>query len=155
MEPLIIVTSSLIGREVFVQTISKTTKNIYSNINEVLSDEDFEFKKVLEKLDIKIKLDIIHSFIDNYINSNQEVENNKTLNITVNHIVTILKKIENEIILINDEIKSHKQKWFYRIRPNNIKSLIDNLTLHLNLLDERFDLLLKIIKLKHHVSYKI
>ena len=92
MEPLIIVTSSLIGREVFVQTISKTTKNIYSNINEVLSDEDFEFKKVLEKLDIKIKLDIIHSFIDNYINSNQEVENNKTLNITVNHIVNILKK---------------------------------------------------------------
>ena len=64
MEPLLFTSSLLIGKELFTQTISKTTTNIYSNVNEVLADEDFEFKKILEKMDIKIKLDIIHKFIE-------------------------------------------------------------------------------------------
>ena len=41
MEPLLFISSLLIGKELFTQTISKTTTNIYSNVNEVLADEDF------------------------------------------------------------------------------------------------------------------
>ena len=148
MEPLLFTSSLLIGKELFTQTISKTTTNIYSNVNEVLADEDFEFKKILEKMDIKIKLDIIHKFIEQLECEHKLIlKNNNTIHTSLNYVVDIIKDIETEIKHINDEIKIHKLKWFHRFRAANYKTMINNLIIHLKLLDERFELFIKLLKI--------
>ena len=63
LEPLIVSSSLLIGKEMFTQTITKTTKNIYNGIDKVLLNDNIQFKELLDTLDINTKLDIINSFI--------------------------------------------------------------------------------------------
>ena len=53
MEPLLITSSLIFGREVVTQTISGSTKNILSGVNSIMEDEDFAFKKLLEDCDLK------------------------------------------------------------------------------------------------------
>ena len=147
IEPLLVSSSLLIGKELFAHTISKTSQNIYKNVNELMADEDFEFKKILENMDITIKLNIIHEFIDDLEKKNKNlIHINKSLNISLKNCISIIKNIENEIEDINKKIKYHKSKWLYKFRSNDYRSLIENLILNFKHLDERFNLFLKLLQ---------
>ena len=69
---------------------------------------------------------------------------NDSTKIALKHIEDILKKIENEIEEIKKQIKEHQELWFHRFRTPCYKSLLDNLLVHIRVLDERFNLLIKI-----------
>lgn len=146
IEPLLITSTFLLGKEVVNQTITKTTNNIYYNINSILSDENFEFKNLLEELDINTKLDIIKTFISN-LKIDKTSNYYSTIEITLEHINKIFIKIEEEINNILNEIKNHKTKWFYYIRNSSYRLLLDNLIKHMKILEDRFNILLNILKI--------
>ena len=50
----------------------------------------------------------------------------------------------DEIEQIKKQIIEHQQLWFHRFRTPCYKSLLDNLLVHIKVLDERFNLLIKI-----------
>ena len=79
IEPLLFTSTLLLGKEMFTQTITTTTNNIYSGIDKLLKNDNIEFKKICEELDIHIKLDIINTFIIDIHNSdtNHGVYNTK------------------------------------------------------------------------------
>ena len=145
IEPLLISSSLLFGKEVVTQTISTSTKNIYLGIDNILSNHNEQFKEILNDLDIKPKLDIINSFIDEIYNNKKIF--NESINKTFKYLNEILKLIEKEIENINKEINDHKKKWFYNIRGSNCSNMINNLIKHIKILDERFELLLKLINI--------
>ena len=148
MEPLLVTSSALLGREFLVQTVTKTTSNIYSSIESIMSSDDLYFKNFLEKTDINIKLNIIHKVIDDLNNSNFTYEKLKdSIDLTLKYLSDILKKIEKEIDSINLEIDNHKKKWLYKFRRPSYDSMITNLGLHLNILDKRFNLLMDLLKI--------
>ena len=117
IEPLLISSSLLIGKEVMTQTITNSTKNIYSGIEKIMTNENTEFNQVLDNLDINTKLDIINSFIKEMESSNKLFS--ETTRKSLKYIENILKIIEVEISNINIEIEEHKKKWFNR--GQNIK----------------------------------
>ena len=63
MEPLIIASSLLFGREVVSQTISSSTKNILTGVTSILEDEDFIFNRILNECDLISKVEIINSYV--------------------------------------------------------------------------------------------
>ena len=145
IEPLLISSSLLIGKEVMTQTITTSTKNIYSGIEKIITNENTEFNLILDKLDINTKLDIINSFIKEMENSNKLFS--ETTRKALKYIEKILKIIELEISNINTEIIEHKKKWFNRIRASNCREMINNLINHVTILDNRFELLIKFINI--------
>ena len=142
MEPLIIASSLLFGREVVSQTISSSTKNILTGVTSILDDEDFIFNKILNECDLISKVEIINSYVQELHNDASDF--NESTKIALKHIEDILKKIENEIEEIKKQIKQHQELWFHRFRTPCYKSLLDNLLVHIRVLDERFNLLIKI-----------
>ena len=142
MEPLIIASSLLFGREVVSQTISSSTKNILTGVTSILDDEDFIFNKILNECDLISKVEIINSYVQELHNDASDF--NDSTKIALKHIEDILKKIENEIEEIKKQIKEHQELWFHRFRTPCYKSLLDNLLVHIRVLDERFNLLIKI-----------
>ena len=143
IEPLLISSSLLIGKEVMTQTITNST--IYSGIEKIMTNENMEFNQVLENLDINTKLDIINSFIKEMESSNKLLS--ETTRKSLKYIENILKIIEVEISNINIEIEEHKKKWFNRIRTSNCRMMINNLVNHVKILDNRFELLIKFINI--------
>ena len=145
INPLLVSSTVLLGKEFVHQTITKTTNNIYTNIDDILVDSNFELKTLLEDLDITTKLDIINSFICNLKEDNRVYS--KTILKTLDYIIDIFKKIETEIENIKNEVVEHKKIWFYYFRTPKYKSLIKNLLKHLKILDNRFDILLNLFKI--------
>jgi len=143
LEPLIVTSSLLIGKEMFTQTITNTTKNIYNGIDKVLLNDNIQFKELLDELDINTKLDIINSFIID-IHKEQKIFND-TLNKTFQYLENSLKTINNEIKSIDKELNDHKLKWFSKIRSSKYPTMLNNLIKHMKILDERFNLLIKLI----------
>tara|TARA_B100001142_G_C14237089_1_gene617798 strand:- start:79 stop:519 length:441 start_codon:yes stop_codon:yes gene_type:complete len=145
IEPLLVSSSLLIGKEMFTQTITTTTKNIYNGIDKILLNDNVQFKKILDDLDITIKLDIIHTFILELHNDTKLF--NETVTKTFNYLEEILKIIEQEIENINNEIIKHNEKWFSRFRFSNCPNMLVKLINHIKILDNRFELLIKLIKI--------
>jgi hypothetical protein len=145
IEPLLVSSSLLIGKEMFTQTITTTTKNIYNGIDKILLNDNVQFKKILDDLDITIKLDIIHTFILELHNDTKLF--NETVTKTFNYLEEILKTIEQEIENINNEIIKHNEKWFSRFRFSNCSNMLVKLINHIKILDNRFELLIKLIKI--------
>ena len=142
MEPLILASSLLFGREVVSQTISSSTKNILTGVSSILDDEDFIFNRILNECDLISKVEIINSYVQELHDNASDF--NESTKIALKHIEDILKKIENEIEEIKKQIKEHQELWFHRFRTPCYKSLLDNLLVHIRVLDERFNLLIKI-----------
>ncbi len=142
MEPLILASSLLFGREVVSQTISSSTKNILTGVSSILDDEDFIFNRILNECDLISKVEIINSYVQELHDNASDF--NESTKIALKHIEDILKKIENEIEEIKKQIKQHQELWFHKFRTPSYKSLLDNLLIHIKVLDERFNLLIKI-----------
>jgi len=145
IEPLLITSSLFLGKEMFTTTVTNTTKNIYNGIEKIILNDNTHFKKILDNLDINTKLDIIHTFIID-IHNDKKIFND-TLTKTFNYLETILKTIETEIEHINLELEEHSKKWFHKYRSSNCEDLLNNLINHVKILDERFNLLIKLIKI--------
>ena len=143
-----LVTSTLLKKEVICQAITSTTKTAYYGISGLMSNNDFIFKDILEDLDLSEKIGIIDSLIKKLENTNIS----DTINLSLHGLHNIINKINNEIILINNQIKDHKQKWFSNIRPAEYLITVNKLKSHKKIMDERLDLLLKLINTDKNLS---
>jgi hypothetical protein len=136
-----IIVGNLVKTEMLSQTVHTSTSSIYHNISSLLINPDFYFANVLENLDIESKLKIIMNFI-NDIKESSLTSYNK---LSLDSIYEIIKKIELEIDIIHENLKLHHTKWFYYLRYCNNEKHINNLKNHVKILDDRFDMFMKLI----------
>ena len=142
MEPLLLTSSFIFGREIMTQTVTSSTKNILGGVSSILEDEGFLFKRILKDYDLVSKVEVINSYLNEL--SNEEVFKKKAIKIAIKNVLEILDKISNEIKLIELKIKHHKKLWFHKFRTPEYKFLLINLENDIRILTERFDLLIKI-----------
>ena len=110
IEPLIISSSFLLGKDLVTNAISNTSNNIFTEINGLMADGDFVFKSSFKDLDINSKLDIINSFVNDIESHTQ----NDTIKKSLKYLHEILEKINSEIENIKKEI-NHTNKNIFTI----------------------------------------
>ena len=143
MEPLLVTSSFIFGREVMTQTVTGSTKTILGGVSSILEDEDFAFKRILKDYDLTSKVSVINVYL-NELSIDEELFKKGAIQLAIKHVMEILEKISNEIKLIEEKIKIHKDLWFHRFRTPEYKILLINLETDIRILSERFDLLIKI-----------
>ena len=144
-----LIVGSILGREVISQSVTEVTKLTYSNLKTLLENDEFIFKNLLEELDINVKIQIIESIIrdldNNKLNKLEGTKLSKPIHICLINLHNIIEKINKEIIQIKDKSKEQTQLWFSRFRSNPVIYLIENLKKHTKIMDNRLELLIKLL----------
>ena len=138
---------SMLGQEFISHALSDTTKSIYAEVSYLAGYSNYNFKEILEDLDIITKIEIITKLIceyENYSHSTFHASHNAGLR----SLVSIIEKINNEILEIRLLIAEHEQKWLYNWRGNSYEPKIKNLIKHVTIMENRLDLFIKIINME-------
>ena len=98
--------------------------------------------KIIEKIDLNAKLNLIENLM-NEIPENYE--KNKTIAVGLSNLHETVLKIQDELKVINNIIHEHEQKYFYYWRTPYYYYNLVNIEKYNKTLDERFDILLKLI----------
>ena len=130
----------LLGKELFSKVFSDTSDNIYNGLSELRKYNHYNFDNLIEQLDLETKIKII----DAYIKQIDEDSSSDPIKISIESIIKIIKKMNQEIKDINTEIEDHKHKWLHSFRTPHLKDKINNLINHSIIFDKRIDLLLKL-----------
>ena len=131
----------IIGKEIVVKAFSETSFSIYNSLHDLQTYNHYDFKTLIEQLDIQSKIEIINL----YVKEKEETEMlSESIKKAIDSLLTIIKKINYEIQEIKDEINNHKFKWFYSFRSPDIRDKINNLVNHSIVFEKRMDLLLKL-----------
>jgi hypothetical protein len=131
----------IIGKELVVKAFSETSFSIYNSIHDLQKYNHYDFKTLIEQLDIQSKIEIINLYIKEKEEAGLLTESIKK---AIESLLTIIKKINSEIQEIKEEINNHKLKWFHSYRSPNIRDKISNLVNHSIVFEKRMDLLLKL-----------
>lgn len=134
--------TELLERDLIIRSITATNTKICGILSEYFYGEEL-FKMSLEKLDIQHKLEVIESFIHSLPKTDTETS---TVLIALHGIEDISVRIHDELDKIKKKIQDHKQKYFYWLRTVDITYDLMNLEGHVQNLDRRFDLFIKIRK---------
>lgn len=144
MSSIVAVSSLIFGKEIAVQTISSTSSSIISTLKSISDNYDDETKELFIRLDIKFKLEIITKYIE-CIKFNNHIDN-KSIDLCIDYIKEILIMIEKEVNTLEKEIEIYKKQWIGNFSSSSFKTQFSNIESHVNILDQRFNTLIKILK---------
>ena len=120
--------------------VSEETVKLYGDIETKKDYQDKDLNDIVNKLystdffeDVQVEL------------SNNILKINLKEYPIINQLVIIGEKSNRYTEEIKKQIKEHQELWFHRFRTPCYKSLLDNLLVHIRVLDERFNLLSIII----------
>ena len=132
---------STLGVDVIIKGIQLTTLSIISGVKYLVSIH--EFAPEIKPLDLEFKLAIISAFIEDIQENKKEM--NKSTKLALASVGKVLEKINVELQLIKNNIRYHKSKWFSSWRTCDVKDKVKQIIMHTELLDERFNFLIKIM----------
>ena len=101
-----------------------------------------DIKKTTDKIDLYSKLMVIDNFMKIIPT---DLEKNKCISTSLQSIHDIILQIQNELELINNIIETHSEKYFYYFRKHDYYIQLENIVNYKKILDERFEILLKLI----------
>ena len=132
---------SLLTNGIIGLAINDTSYLLLGLVKDVIVEHP-DIKKTTDNIDLYNKLMIIDNFIKNIPNC---LEENKCIALCLNSIHDMIVQINNELALINKIIEDHNYKYFYYFRKYDYYNQLKNITSYKKILDERFDILLKLI----------
>ena len=137
------VISALIGRQILSQAISDASYTIYGSISDIFYYSS-RVDRVLLSLDVKQKIKTVESVCK--ILEKKE-KNNILITNSLESIHDMIIKIREDLKNINIKIEKHKEKWFNKWRSIDVKKELNFLKLHCNILDQRYNLMTKSLKI--------
>lgn len=132
---------SLLTNGIVSIAINDTSYLLLGLVKNVIVEHPDIIKKT-DKIDLYNKLMIIDNFMKIIPNN---LEDNKCISTCLNSIHDIILQIQNELALINKIIDDHTLKYFYYFRKHDYYIQLDNIVIYKKILDDRFDILLKLI----------
>ena len=153
MNSIIIGTKALtmvsgISTELLVQTIKTTSSGILTTIRYISTYNNIDItllQKELENIDLESKINIINQFIEE-IEAKKNIK--ESIKSSIQTVHEILEKIKKELDLIKEDIEYHQTKYFHSWRSIYCDDKIGNIKSHNEILDKRFDLLMKLLTAK-------
>ena len=132
---------SLLTNGMVSMAINDTSYLLLGLVKNVIVEHP-DIKKTTDKIDLYNKLMIIDNFINNIP---KNLEKNECISLSLNSIHDIVVQINNELTLINKIIEEHTLKYFYYFRKFDYYKQLTNIVDYKKIMDERFDILLKLI----------
>ena len=139
--------SALLGKQIMNRAISDASGSIYSNISSIFN-YNLQIDDTLNLLDIKEKIKVVEALVNNIDISNMIVDR------CVTSIHDVILLIREDLKILKLLIEEHKEKYFSKWRRLNYKTNLKNLKIHSNILNTRFDNLLKTIEILSYTSLK-
>jgi len=127
-----------VGVTVYQGFVSRAVYNLYDTLGQSIQHP--VIRSVLEELDIAVHLEVIEALIKEIPNNSSEA-----VKICLKNIEQVLNKIQELIININNETAYHNTKWFAHWRTCNLDGQLDALKKQKSILDQRIDLLTKVL----------
>ena len=137
------VISALIGRQILSQAISDASYTIYGSISDIYYYSS-KVDRVLIALDVKQKIKIVEDVCKILQNKEKNID---LISNSLESIHDMIINIREDLKNINIKIGKHKDKWFNRWRSIDVRTELLNLKLHCDVLDKRFNLMTKSIKI--------
>ena len=137
------VISALIGRQILSQAISDASYTIYGSISDIYYYSS-KVDRVLIALDVKQKIKIVEDVCKILQNKEKNID---LISNSLESIHDMIINIREDLKNINIKIGKHKEKWFNRWRSIDVRTELVNLKLHCDVLDKRFNLMTKSIKI--------
>jgi hypothetical protein len=135
--------SALLGRQIVSQAITDASSTIYTSVGEVFHHTS-SIDKVLCKLDINNKVKVIE-LLCNSIQSRvlKETDDSSAINFCLENLHDMVIRIREDLKQIKSKIDYHNSKYFTSWRSLDARMELNNLVLHTELLEQRYDLFIK------------
>jgi hypothetical protein len=133
-----------------ITSLIKTMNGVYSATKKILSNEELTLLKCTYDIDIEYKIKSKEKFLKDLSKfvSDDELIGHEAINYTISSINKILEEITIDVSKLEIKITRHKLKWFNSIRNIKYKKEAELLRMHLNMLDERYNDLIQLLKLR-------
>lgn len=141
--------TALLGRQILTQAISDASYSIYSSIGEIFYYTNYVDKSLCQ-LDIGNKVKTMELMCKDM--AKLEKLNSESVNYCLENLHDMIVRIREDLKQINSIIKVHKDKYFNNWRSVDVKEQLSNLRIHTQLLDQRYDLLVKTLNITNNVK---
>ena len=150
----VVSSTTLVTSDMLIRTIGTTTSSIYS-IGKMLLSSNGTFvdlsalERVEKQLDLLETIKIYDLLIKEILEKNKDlIDNSETLKESIHSIIEVLDGLNTLLKQIDKKVQEHKLKWFGYFRSLNFSLELEELKVQKHILDNRFDILQKIIKIK-------
>ena len=138
-------TASRIGTDVLIKTMSTTTTVLYKLVKFIANTDHPGLKNIqdtLESIDLEYDINVIDKLVTehDHISDMKDSVKEALLGVT-----KILQKIHDELHIIKKAYEKHKNKYFYKWRSFQCKYNIETIVKHKEILDSRYDMLIKLL----------
>lgn len=127
----------------------ETSKQIFVKIWDIVNEKHDDVKDFIESIDLHSKVELVESVIRD-LHDDMKLEgitSNYSLDLVLSQLMNIIEIIHTDLNSIKDGIEYHKTLWFNYFRTPVYYNLIEKVKQDKNILDSRFDNLIKIISL--------
>ena len=145
--------TTLVTSDMLIRTIGTTTSSIYTIGKMLLTDNKFVdlscLERVEKQLDLLETIKIYDLLIKEILEKNKDlIQDSETLKESVHSIIEVLDVLNKLLKQIDTKVQEHKLKWFGYFRSLNFSFELEELKVQKHILDNRFDILQKVIKIK-------
>lgn len=135
-----------------VTTIGSVTMATCRAVKRVYTHKNPDVTKLLKQLDLERRLTLVQSILNVTGGYNLEMTdineekgaNQNPIELCLISLQQSIQDIHDDLIKIEVKVESHKRKWFNSWRTLNIKEMLENLDIHSQQLDRRFEDLNKV-----------
>ena len=122
---------------IFKKSVDNTSNKIFDNIKDIIKlNKDVSI--IIDNYDIKDKINIFKIFLNEFNN------NSKTIYLALSNIYQVILVIDTLLYKIKKITDKHQEKIFYKYRIPDYGNKLDKLEKYMNILDKRFDFLVKL-----------
>jgi len=138
---------SAVGKNVIIKGVTATTSSVIGAVGSIMGNDQpglEEVKSKLEELDLKHTVSVIEELVKEQ-NDLEDMKNSvKKAIIGVN---MILKKIEDELNIVQEAVKYHQTKYFNYYRSFDCSCNMETIEKHKKILDIRYRQLIDLLVL--------
>lgn len=128
-----------------VNAISSIALKTGSLIKSIYTHKNPDVTKILKELDIEFKLHTIESVL-----KTENISGEDPVKICLAYVHQSINKVHYDLAEIEKRITYHQTKWFNKWRSLHIKSKLEELTIDMKILENRFHEFIELSKFMHN-----
>lgn len=141
--------SAVVIHTLMFDAIIKTSKSIFSLVEEMSHNGDALFNNFVDQTDIYVRLDVIEALVTDvksHVSSISPILS-KTVEISLKHLQKIVTTIENELQNLKDEVELYNLSYMSYIRSFDYRNKILILRNHIDTMESRLNTLITILNI--------
>ena len=141
---------STVGTDFIIKTLTSTTASIASILTHLTYYDQPGVQGIIDELN-KIDLEHMVSVIEELVKENNIEGIKESVKKALLGVNKILENIHNELNSIKEAIDYHQTKYFANYRSFDCKTSINKIKKHKEILDQRYNILIDLLKIYHKI----